>query len=441
MPSVSSREARHDARTLLVSLRDAPHRLLFAAARAYGPQRALFSFMRKRFPNVVLGKTAVIFRYDDVLEVLGDEERFTNGPVYAAKFKAFGGAYVLGMDTADGHDAEAGVIRSSLGTAIARSAEDEALAMHAAIAPADAAKIREIVQRACDKRIAAARVSGELNVPEFARRVTAAMMADYFGVPGPDAETLIEWAHALFYGTFGNLDRNRSVQSAAVKSDAAFHAYLVDLIAARKLAIEAGERGPDDVLGRLIRLQTGGGPALDDDGIRRNLQHMCDASDQVAVLATHAVATILGDSASIRGVVERAAATGNDAIVTAATLEAARFRPMAPFLQRYCPQTTVIARGTPRQKTIRRGSNVFVITLSAMFDSRGFPAPGEFRFDRPPGPYLHFGHGMHQCMGAPINLILLPALVKSVMRLKGLRAASGIDYDGPVPHRFMVAFD
>ena len=70
---------------LLVSLRDAPHRLLFAAARAYGPQRAIFGFMRKRFPNVVLGRTAVIFRYDDVLEVLGDEERFTNGPVYAAK--------------------------------------------------------------------------------------------------------------------------------------------------------------------------------------------------------------------------------------------------------------------------------------------------------------------------------------------------------------------
>ncbi len=426
---------------ILTELHDIPHRMVFAASRAYGPQRALFGLMRKRFPIVVVGKTAVVFRHADVVEVLEGDDRFTNSQVYAAKFKAFGGAYLLGMDRDDGHGGEADALHAALGTARSGDPANEAAAMHAAIGVADGERIREIVTRAAAAQIAEARAGGEVNVPEFARRATAQLMAEYFGVAGPDAETLIEWAHALFFGTFANLDKNKSVQAAAVKADAAFRAYLTDLIAGRKRSIAAGTAGPDDVLGRLLRLQGGDGPQLDDEGIRRNLQHLCDASDQVAVLVTHAVAELLGGRPEIRGVVARAAETGPMEVLTAGTMEATRFRPMAPFLQRYCPEETTLARGTKRQRRIPRGSNVFVLTLSAMFDRRGFPGPEEFRFDRPLAPYLQFGHGLHQCLGTPINLILLPELVGALLRLKGLRAASKIDYDGPVPHRFMVRFD
>ncbi len=415
--------------------------MLFAAFRAYGPQRFIYSVMRRRFPIVVVGKVALVFRYDDVIEVLASDGRFPTKEVYEEKFNAFGGPYLLAMDRDGGHDSEAFVLHTALGTVPGASVKDEAAALHVVMNAADTARIRDIVSRAAASQVSATRSRGELNVPEFARRVTASLMAEYFGVPGPDPETLISWAHALFYGTFANLDNNSSVRAAALQANTEFSAYLVDLIARRKAEIEAASPVADDVLTRLLRLQGTDGPQLDDDGIRRNLQHLCDASDQVAVLATYALVTILRDAPAVGGVVRRAAETGNDAVLSAASLEATRFRPMSPFLERYCRYPTVLAGGTRRQKAIPGGSHVMLVTLSARFDARGFPDPDTFRFDRPPESYLQFGHGLHRCMGTPITMILLPELLRALTALKGLRAGSGIEFDGPVPHRFIVRFD
>ena len=72
-------------------------------------------------------------------------------------------------------------------------------------------------------------------------------------------------------------------------------------------------------------------------------------------------------------------------------------------------------------------------------------APKEFRLDRPPEQYLHFGAGLHQCLGRHIAEAHLTEMVGSLLRLDGLRRARGaaghLHYAGPFPKTFVVQFE
>jgi cytochrome P450 len=68
-----------------------------------------------------------------------------------------------------------------------------------------------------------------------------------------------------------------------------------------------------------------------------------------------------------------------------------------------------------------------------MIDPVAFPSPAEIRFDRPLGNYLHFGGGMHACMGQtimspivfPIAMPLLREMFRAITTRPGLRRAAG----------------
>jgi cytochrome P450 len=87
---------------------------------------------------------------------------------------------------------------------------------------------------------------------------------------------------------------------------------------------------------------------------------------------------------------------------------------------------------------------VYLGTSSAMFDSDVFPDPGSFRIDRDPGHYLHFSAGLHACQGRYVSGIQIPLIVAGMLRLAGVRRASGWDgriaYDGPFPDRMILTF-
>jgi cytochrome P450 len=60
-------------------------------------------------------------------------------------------------------------------------------------------------------------------------------------------------------------------------------------------------------------------------------------------------------------------------------------------------------------------------------DPRKFSSPREFRLDREPGTYLHFGPtgGPHRCLGEQIALAELRSLLTAIQRLKNFRRAAG----------------
>ena len=66
--------------------------------------------------------------------------------------------------------------------------------------------------------------------------------------------------------------------------------------------------------------------------------------------------------------------------------------------------------------------------------------PPALRFE-----YLHFGYGLHRCFGRAINGVQIPELLAALLRLPGLRRASGgagrVVNDGPFPERLILEFD
>ena len=82
---------------------------------------------------------------------------------------------------------------------------------------------------------------------------------------------------------------------------------------------------------------------------------------------------------------------------------------------------------------------------SAMFDERVVNEPHEFRTDRPWTNYLFFGMGQHECLGEHVARLVVPLLAKPLLRLDGLRHATGargdMTWDRAFPESFTVEFD
>ena len=72
-------------------------------------------------------------------------------------------------------------------------------------------------------------------------------------------------------------------------------------------------------------------------------------------------------------------------------------------------------------------------------------SPRDFRTDRPPSNYFHFGFGPHECFGIHMDRVMIPAICKAILQRKNLRRAAGpagqLQMDGPFPTSLVVQFD
>ena len=76
-----------------------------------------------------------------------------------------------------------------------------------------------------------------------------------------------------------------------------------------------------------------------------------------------------------------------------------------------------------------------------MFDPALFPDPLAFRPGRPFENYFHFGHGLHQCLGKYVGMVLIPEMVRQVLLLPHVAARGSVDFEGtPFPQHFRVAW-
>jgi len=388
--------------------------------------RMLLEDLQRLRPNLVVGQKAFVTKYADVLEVLKANGNFTVASIYADKMRRTSGDFILGMEDTPQYRREAGIL-------------------HAAIHPDDFARIREFDRESTEAIITQALPQGRMDVAGgLFRQVPARLVSRYFGVPGPDEPTQMRWMRTIFWEIFLNFSNDPQVAQAAEQSSAEMKAYLGSWIMARK-ALMAQGRAPDDFLTRLLALQAQPETRLDDEGVGRNVGGVVvGAVDTTCTAASQALDELLKRPDQLEGA-RQAALAGNDALFSAYVFEALRFHPLNPLLLRHCEKDYTLAAGTPRQALIPAGSEVFAMTLGGMMDPEVFPHPEEFRTDRPYESYIIFGYGQHRCFGEPINRVQVPALLKSVVALKGLRRAPGeegqIHYDGPFPDRLVVEFD
>lgn len=385
----------------------------------------LFAELRAQRPIFVTPGPVVVSLYQDVMEVIDLDDVFSVKPYGVAMMRNNGGPnFILGMDAGDELDHDLSLLK----LAIRRS---------------DLGDIRAFVAQQVQELVTAAGEAGRLELTHYGRVIPTRLIGHYFGVPGPDEQTLMTWCRRMFQDIFINFNEDPTIAEAGMQAGRELRAYVDELIAARHR--EGSPNGRATVLERLLAQQCDPDSSFTDDRIRDNLIGCAvGVIDNVNSAVANAVDVLLDHPDELRAAAKEALA-GNDEHVLRYTLEALRFHPPAPVLVRLSLSEEALAKGSPRETVIPAGKLVFAANASAMMDEVELANPLSFDLSRPWHHYLHFGWGLHECLGYHLATTQLTELMKGVLSLPGLRRAEGSDaqltYEGPFPQRFTVEFD
>ena len=211
---------------------------------------------------------------------------------------------------------------------------------------------------------------------------------DYFGTPGPDAETQARWARDIFWELFINVNNLAETRERALADAAEWRTHLDGLVDARKAAIAADEDVPDDVLTRLLRFQDEGEPNFYDISIRHNiLGNIVGWIPTVSNSMARAVNVLLDREDELEGA-QAAARAGDRDLVARYVWEALRFSPQNFALLRLVEEDQV-DRCRHRSRDDRQGG-LDGLRRDALGDARRARAPGSRGLQgRPPVQRLH----------------------------------------------------
>src|SRR5258705_12665748 len=238
--------------------------------------RAVSAELRGLAPIATFGSYALVSRYDDVREVLANDRDFGVTEIYAARMARTTGTFFLGMENMPQYQREVDIARR-------------------AVRVEDARRIAQIVASCAQELLDAAKAKGGAfdAVSEYSRLLPIALVRDYFGVPGPDPETMKRWMRCIFWDLFLNQNDDPDVLEKSNRASAAMRPYLEELVRERKARLSAGADVPDDFVTRML-MQQAKDPTIDDDLIRRNIGGVIvGAVDTQSKAIAHAVDALL----------------------------------------------------------------------------------------------------------------------------------------------------
>jgi cytochrome P450 len=312
---------------------------------------------------------------------------------YGARMAVTSGPFLLGYDTSTPeYQREAALVRK-------------------VVRPSDGDRVRAIVKSAATTVAEhLAGKGGAIDRQSFTAATLSRLLGQYFGVPGPNDETLFKWLLAISVYIFTPFVDTPFVDAemtgAAGRAGAALTGYLDRLIVARspRLAGSADRSDEDDVLARLLAEARDPADPIDVLTVRRTIGGL--VSGTMIPLALTFLGALQGLDAhpEHRAAAQRAARRGDRAAVLRYLYEAARFAPRPDQLYRVCVRDT---RLEGSETTIAAGKTVVVSLGSAMMDPMVFEAPERFSIDRDLDSYSFFGFGSHACLGKFLTPIAL----------------------------------
>lgn len=84
---------------------------------------------------------------------------------------------------------------------------------------------------------------------------------------------------------------------------------------------------------------------------------------------------------------------------------------------------------------------VLPLVLSAMFDKTVYPDPDKFNPARPQYKTFHFGMGLHECMGRYIGAVMIPEIIRQLLKRPNLRALGPIEFgNSPFPAKWLLTW-
>ena len=375
-----------------------------------------FSILRRVRPNVILGGQAFITRFDGVSEVLAREDVFHVPYTQKMEKVTSGGNFFLGMQSTPTYTRDV----SNMRLTARRSDIPE--------------RIVPFVESTCTEILS--KIRGECDIVlALTRVVPARFIGNYFGTPGWNEDEFTDAAWLMFGYLFYPSDDDSEAKALAAARTTCD--YLDQAIQERKQ-----KRGlHDDVLERCLVLQDNDLPGMSDTDIRNNLIGLLIGAIPTTSKCAALTLDYLFDHPELLADAQRAARADDNEAMLQYVRECLRLNAFAAGIQRVCSRDYTVNEGTLRAARIPKGTPVLVATQSAMMDSRKVDKPAEFRLNRPDYLYMHYGVGMHTCFGQHINDAQIPAIVKAVLKLEGLRRLEPMQSAGPFPVSLKIAFD
>ncbi|MFH5798613.1 cytochrome P450 [Haladaptatus sp. CMAA 1911] len=313
-----------------------------------------------------------VFRYDDVKEMLDDDERFSVSPRNADGFQEPEGEEAgvmldtMLMQDPPRHDELRGVVDEEFSPRTIRELEP---------------RIRELTTELLDDILDN---GGEIDlVEEFAYPLPVIVIAELLGVPPEDREQFKQWSDAIV--SAASEDENTEEfyeRQDEMRQEMAF--YFVQLMEDRR------ENPQDDLISTLVTAEIDGEPLDHREILGTCILLLVAGNITTTNLITNAMRCFDEDDAF-----EELA--GDDRALTTAIEEVLRYRSPVQAMTRVAMEDVTI-----HGETIEEGDRIVVWLGSGNRDERQFDDADEFRADRTPNQHFGFGYGTHYCLGAPL---------------------------------------
>jgi cytochrome P450 len=388
-----------------------------------------FKQLREQRPVLVTPECTLVTLFSDVTDVLQMPKVFT----------------------VDLYKPKMGVTATDVGYLMAH--DDDALhyreksLMQGLLNRDDLPRVRKLIEKTARKILDKAGGSIEI-VNEYCRMVPAHLVQDYFGLDGVKRDDLIVWSYWNQYDAFHNqpFDLNPPKQfQYIVKRHGEITEQLVCYIAVlmgRKLiTVKIGNvirmmlaplRFIKNLVLRLFGCKPGGSK---DDMVKRMLRStfakevdfgitrvgvnagglLIGAIETTSQAVAQVIEFFLVQRPDLLGEVKSKAALPDPDAFDSMVWEALRFVPISPYMFRQASADYVIATGTNHNTAIRAGTNVLLMTQSAMFDPYAYENADKYDPNRNWYHHFNFGFGSHECLGKYVGMVLIPEMVRQVM--------------------------
>jgi cytochrome P450 len=289
---------------------------------------------------------------------------------------------------------------------------------------------------------------GTIDAPQqLTRMVPARLVQEFFGFSGSDANKLIDWSYWNQMDAFHNqpFDRDVIADPEHIVSQRKRALFMLALYLGRTMLVRGAQiallRHKHDPLTRLLRLSFSKGLNFPLKKVLLNAGGLLIGTiETTSGTVNNALAELLARPDILAAA--RAAATAPDpAAFDGYVFEALRYNPVFPYFFRVCHTPTLLAGGTPGARTVTPGKTVIACTHSAMFDEAVFADPLGFDSSRSIWQTFTLGHGHHECLGRAIGAVMIPEMVRQVLRLPNIRADGPVVFKEGVPEHQPLRWD
>ena len=330
----------------------------------------------------------MVYRYDDISQVLRDHETFSSGIIVNVFGDVFGKQVMLGMDEPAHHRYRSLVSKAFTQRALARRQE-------------------ELVERVANELIDrfAARGRAEL-VRDFTFAYPTQVIAGLLGLPRADYPQFQRWSISLLSFT---VNRERGIAASMALKE-----YFAPILAARR------HEPRDDLISTLAHSEIDG-EYLSDEEIFSFLRLLLPAGVETTYRSTgNLLFGLLSNPEQLDAV------RSDRSLIPQAIEEAVRWEAPLLIITRVATRDTELA-GVP----IPAGSAVMPMLGAANRDEDRYPDPDRFDIFRKPLPHISFGHGVHVCLGMHLTRLEMRVALELLLdRLPNLR----LDPEGKDPH-------